>query len=699
MTSEREQGAGVHVGGDVASSQVVVGHHNFVINVEGSYIAGDNSAPPPVKKRTAPVPRPLPKLRGELVGRDTELALLTQWVEQGRPVEVHGATGIGKSALLARFAAERVEDGHDVVYLHAAGVDPADVIQQVFQSCYDAPGYIPDHQHLRRLMGSIHAVIMVDDFEGTAEQLTELIDALPSSDILVSTTQRVAWSQAHSLELRGLGEESALALLAVELGGGLGDFAEVAQRVCRVANGHPRALMQAAAWIRDGGDTAIAADPQTLQRTLLTGLSEQSRRSVSALYAAGGALLTPALCRALTGDADAETTLEELVRVAVAEKRGTRFRLAVDPQAVARAWAPAAPAVAGFITPLLGWVSADATPRLIADQAPVLIKVLDAAIADGRAEPSCALARTLAPVLAATLQWGAWGTVLRLGETAAASCGSEIDRAYFQNEDRLRRKASGLATATTIAGAAGGGVLLGHAATKWTVGRAVKTAITAHPAASTGIAAIVVAGGIAGATVVMDQPPPVANSQSALVTELPPAPALSLTTILSAPTTVRPEPPTKTTTPAGPTASTPSRSYHGRDIDSATTLPSPTSTSIPASTTQPTPSAEDLCSSSPHAEGDGPDLTADAGKPVTGTATLVQWADCLNPATAELDDPSVFTMTPFTCDQGSCTSVITFRADTPGKYTARIVVKASRGDNEISIQVNGTALDTKPPLR
>ncbi|MCP2292813.1 hypothetical protein APR08_005767 [Nocardia amikacinitolerans] len=51
------------------------------------------------------------------------------------------------------------------MYLSAAGLAVEDLLQSLFQACYDAVDYRPDPTALRRLMGSIRALIVIDDFE------------------------------------------------------------------------------------------------------------------------------------------------------------------------------------------------------------------------------------------------------------------------------------------------------------------------------------------------------------------------------------------------------------------------------------------------------------------------------------------------------------------------------------------------------
>ncbi|MRH92377.1 hypothetical protein GFY24_33985 [Nocardia sp. SYP-A9097] len=398
------------------------------------------------------------------------MALPRQWAGQGIAAHVHGPPGVGKSALLRRFAADRAGAGHDVIFLQGAGLAVADLTQELFQSCYDAPGYLPDPVRLRRLMGSIRALIVVDDFEGSAEELTALSDAVPSSELIVSTARRIAWTGGHSLELLGLDEQSALALITRELGRDLGADEAVARQLCRAARGYPRALVQAAAWLRNGGPANAVVDPAVLQRTMVAGLGGRPRHVLAVMYALAGVPLSIAVCQAMTRDAAIGGALGELVGLGLADRSEADYRLAVDPSVVAAGLPGTTPDAADYVETLLEWVSRTAAPSDIVAAAAVLVRVLDAAVMHSRSAPACALARKVSPVFAITLRWSAWRSVLKLGEHAAIAIGSAGDRAYFEHEDRIRRRAL-----TAVAGVAIGGVGVGGGLAVGIAGAAIAT--------------------------------------------------------------------------------------------------------------------------------------------------------------------------------------------------------------------------------
>ncbi|MET8430990.1 ATP-binding protein [Nocardia sp. NPDC004860] len=652
MVDSPGPGTQVHVGGAV-SAQMVVGNHNYVVNLERTYIVGGAVNPPTPSRRATPEAHPLPRAGGELLGRRAELALLSQWVDEEMPVVVYGTPGVGKSALLGRFAADRRESGSTVVFLHAAGLDVGDVIQQLFQAFYDADNYLPDRHRLRRLMGSVHALIVIDDFDGAAEDLEELLDALPSGDLVVASRRRLSSSRGQLLELLGVDEDAGLALITRTLGHDLGENLEPARRLYTAARGHPRALVQAGAWLRRAGPAVAVADPDVLRTAMLTGLSAASRQVVSALLAGGGSALSPALCQVMTGR-PAESILQELQELSLAESAGAGYRLSVDAVLVGTAWAGSPPDPSGFLEPLLEWATSTATAKQVGAASPVLIRVLDTAITDGNTGPACSLARTIAPVLAATLQWGAWREVLKLGAAAAAASGSAADRAYFENEDAVRQRAVNAVAGITVAGGAAGGVALGKAVTAWTLRKSLQTAISAHPAAAVCVATVAVGAAVAGATIVATEQPMPQTQPAALETQAPPPIVPAVTTTIPVTTSD-----TETTTRAKPTCTPESRWLY----------PNPFFTYL--------------------------DEGGISGVP--GSATIVAaytlWQNCDNVVGATIQGDAAFTINSTKCQPAvrRCDFAVTFAPPRAGEYHATFVIHTQSGQSLTGAALTGVA--------
>ncbi|TDD80421.1 hypothetical protein E1298_25905, partial [Actinomadura rubrisoli] len=282
--------------------QVVVGDFNCVINAaQGSTVSVRQGGPPTVARREVPEGHPLPKAGVRLLGRDEEAARIAGWLAEDLPVEIHGVPGVGKSSLLRELATDRIARGRHVVYLSAAGLPVEDVLQELFVACYEGEGYQPTPARLRQLMGKVRALFLIDDFVGSAEGLDRLLDATPGGDLVIATGRPCLGGRGRSLELTGLAEGPAMALIEAELGRAPAEGAEreAALELCRATSGHPRALRQAVDASRDGA--AFEPDPATVTRALVAGLDAPSRTAMAIMSALGDAPLSPAMLDVLAG--------------------------------------------------------------------------------------------------------------------------------------------------------------------------------------------------------------------------------------------------------------------------------------------------------------------------------------------------------------------------------------------------------------
>ncbi|MFI9576844.1 hypothetical protein ACIG5D_35895 [Microbispora rosea] len=434
------------IGGDVYGV-VIVGDGNVVTYyAERASRVEPGGSVPDVARRPAPSD---PLIAGVLWGRDGELAQIDRWLRTpGALVQVHGVPGIGKSALLRRIAADRRAAGDEVVFLSGAGRPAEDLMQELFEVCYDSPDHRPSPMRLRRLMGMVRALIVVDDFDGPPGDLAALLDATPASSLLIGSSARGLVEDSYYLELRGLPEVAAMALVTHQAGIPLTPAQAVAARdLCRRSGGHPRLLLQAAAVLALTGE--IGADPRSV---LAASLDLDALAVYRVLGALPGRPVTPGLLAALAGIASAGGAIATLTRLRLVDHSGGAV-VRSDDSAHEQFDA------AVYASNLAAW-AATATRGQIVGSAPAVIGVLELAMAREAYDPARILARTVAAALGRSLRWGAWGRVLDLGAQAAARVGAADDLAYFQSEENTRKRALGLAAGLTVGGA-GAGVAIG----------------------------------------------------------------------------------------------------------------------------------------------------------------------------------------------------------------------------------------------
>src|SRR3712207_6548999 len=102
----------------------------------------------------------LRSLTGPVVGRERELARLTDAVRAGGVTYVHGLPGIGKSALLGAFADDARTGGTHVIALDCRAVEPT---ERGF--LHGAGGFADAEALVEHLRVHAPAVLVLDQYE------------------------------------------------------------------------------------------------------------------------------------------------------------------------------------------------------------------------------------------------------------------------------------------------------------------------------------------------------------------------------------------------------------------------------------------------------------------------------------------------------------------------------------------------------
>ena len=231
-----------------------------------------------------------------LPGRDRERTVLLELVERERPLfaVVHGIAGVGKSALLRAFAGDARERGARVLEVDCRMVEPTesgflDALGRVLDVPLGSAGDAADA--LAALPG--RTVIVLDPYErfrllDTWVRL-RLVPVLPAGVriLLADRDAPSAWSRdfgdvVRSLRLGSLAPEDALRALRQA-----GVEEALAERVNRVARGHPLALQLAAGALaaqREPARLEVAVEPviAELAELYLASLDAGTRRALDA---------------------------------------------------------------------------------------------------------------------------------------------------------------------------------------------------------------------------------------------------------------------------------------------------------------------------------------------------------------------------------------------------------------------------------
>jgi hypothetical protein len=439
----------IHVGGDVVG-QLVVGDHNITVWAEQSVVTvvAPGQRPQPVRR---PVISLLPRRPARPLGRDRELAAVREALAGERLVQVYGPPGAGKSTLLRHAAGELNLPA--TVFLPAAGRTPGDVLQDVFEACYETAGYRPSPVELRRLLTGVDICLLLDDLDLSDTERDDFLDAVPDAAVVFTGQQRSLRADGRSLALGGLAWTPALELLTAALNRQLDESEQLAAaQLWQVAEGSPLLLLRAAAAVRPGPDgrptLPRAAELSELLARSFGYLSAPARATVSVLAIADAPVLPDVL-----------TWLANTPASAIDELASRGLVINTDVVALAPGVAAALPADLAPGLPVVGWVAerlGSALPRFtpvqLTEHAGLLAGVVDALARHGRPDLGARLAKSAAPIAACSGRLGAWQRILDRGRTAAELAGDRSALAYFTHEVGILALVTGqvVAAATAI---------------------------------------------------------------------------------------------------------------------------------------------------------------------------------------------------------------------------------------------------------
>ncbi|MDX3129796.1 ATP-binding protein [Streptomyces europaeiscabiei] len=442
----------VRISGDVRG-QVVVGDHNIVVSAEQSVVTILTPAQRPECRRRDD-PQLLPRRHRTAVGREEELAAIEEGMDAGGPMQVYGPSGTGKSTVL-RMAAHRLSGRRDgVVFVDAASRETGDVLQDVFEACYDAPGYRPGAIELRRLMADVGISLVLDDLECSSDELDAVLDTVTAAAVLYSAARRSLWGEGPTLALGGLGHDEATALLAQQLGRPLrADELPVAEELWRATAGSPGQLLRAVA----GERLHHPAELGDLLPNVLAELTGAEQEVLSLLDLAGAGGVSTDLLTVLVAGAEVTAgPYERLVTLGLVVPTVLGLRISADVGATLPARLDLdTSALTALCERLRHWVEGpDRTPVGVAGDAALITAAIDAAARAGAAGAGAGLARATAPVVACSLRLGVWGRVLELGRVAAERARDNGALAYLTHEQGIHRLVTGRRAAAAAAFAA-----------------------------------------------------------------------------------------------------------------------------------------------------------------------------------------------------------------------------------------------------
>ncbi|MDH6130944.1 energy-coupling factor transporter ATP-binding protein EcfA2 [Kitasatospora sp. MAA4] len=439
--------------GDV-SGTMVVGSHNTVntLRVTAEYGAT-------VTVHAGPLPKPvrrqaisqLPRSGADpLIGRERDLQVLQQAVEKRQLVQIWGASGVGKSALLRHLACTMPRGPEGAAYIEAGGRTADDIAQAIFDIGFDAPNYKPSLEVLKEHLKTLRVRIYLDDAGLDEKDLHRLFDMAEQSSFVFTSQQRSAVAGVHAIQLDGLTAPAGAHLVQTVLARELRpDETRTVQALCDAVHGNPLRLRRIALSAATGKGLPGIADLPELLPALLNRLRPPERDLLHLLGSLSGAELAARQLNALLGRSDTDALADGLVRHGLLLASETGYGCPPDVAGcVLKSRMTEFPADRLCRT-LTAWIEArETTPDEVAAHFQALDVAVLRAEKSGHAQLGVTLARAASPKLALSRQFDAWGSLLGAGWTAAKSAGDSAGEEFFLREARTRRKAIGRAAQT-----------------------------------------------------------------------------------------------------------------------------------------------------------------------------------------------------------------------------------------------------------
>ncbi|MBL3666823.1 ATP-binding protein [Streptomyces sp. M2CJ-2] len=448
----------VTIGGD-ATAPVIAGNHIAYIGAQhGSTVnvLVEGERPRPRRRERVELP---PRRQSAPVGRAADLASIEAALQNGRTVQLWGPAGVGKSALL-RHAARTLGAGpNGKLFLDAAGREPEDLAQDIFEACHETHGYAPSHTELRHLMAGMEVTVYVDNADYTEEQLRKVMDAAPDATfVFAGRANSLLGSDSRAHRVQGIDRLAAMLLLASELGRPLDESGEqdIATALWETASGTPLLLLRAAAVARlDPSGESVLPRPGAVRELLpplFDRLDGSSLRALHLLATFGDAELAPVHIGALSETPDPASLCEELARLGLAQETELGYRVATDVIPALRQREGLVPySLERLCAYFAEWAARPTTQASqVSDQARAFEVLAELAERSGRDDLAVRLVRAASPALARSLRFGVWGRLLDRGLPAAQRDGDRQSEAYFTHERGIRNILTGNRTLAAV---------------------------------------------------------------------------------------------------------------------------------------------------------------------------------------------------------------------------------------------------------
>jgi NB-ARC domain len=431
------------VSGAIAG-QIAVGRYLLEIGDPCGALIRDALRAEPAHTRPRPTPVLLrPALMRGLVGRQPELDVAVAALDASLPLEVTGAPGVGKTALLRHLAhhprAGLFADG--IIYVSARHQAPVDLLRAVFEAFYESDEiWLPTEVEIQRGLQGKQALIFLDDVDAAQDELEQVFDIAPRSAFVVATRRRCLWGEGRNLTLKGLAVDDAMRLLEHAIERPLEDTERsAAEQLCVALEGHPLRIVQAAALTRERGTSldgwAPDVRPESLITELVKSIDERQRRALLALTALPGVPLQVQQVAGIAEITDIDAALTPLIHRGLIVRSQSRLLLADGVVDRLRRREDLTPWVNRAITYFTAWAERNRrSPVTLLEESEALMHVQQDAAEARRWGEVLRLGRLLEGALVIGGRWGAWAITLDRCLAAAKATGDRSAEAWALHE-------------------------------------------------------------------------------------------------------------------------------------------------------------------------------------------------------------------------------------------------------------------------
>ena len=417
------------------------------------------------------------------LNREADMGTIVGALNNGEPVSIYAEEGMGKTSLLRQLAYQAPGDNfpHGILYFPVHKKMAEDLLQIIFDHFYesDSPAK-PTDAELRQLLQEIQALILLDDALISADDVSELINALPKSIFILASLERCLWGEGCCIELHGLPLREASALIERELKRKLIPAERSsAETLCQLSNGHPLFLIQAAALVRNGKlfediVKTFRVSETGLKESLIERLNETQRAILGLLGALKNVAIPKKHLAALTETHNLDSQLKTLRDLRLVQERGAVVSLSGAlalplKQVLSSDWE------ARGLDYFVGWIGKSPPSSEIGEALDTILSLLEHAFLNGRWEAVVSLGKGIEKTLIMKGFWGAWMQVLEWILKAGGSLSDRALEAWALHQLGTRSLCLGdLATAQTTLAIAMGireiiGDQLGAAVTQQTI--------------------------------------------------------------------------------------------------------------------------------------------------------------------------------------------------------------------------------------